>query len=94
MSGEGLVRQFSPTVWETWPWDLGLLAYPTPWREAAGITGPAEYTPVGLPGSRDRCGPWAVSGPPGLLQTYRSQVLSILQEAAARESRHRRWLLR
>nr|XP_036849162.1 protein SFI1 homolog isoform X2 [Manis javanica] len=27
-------------------------------------------------------------------ETYRSQVLSILQEAAARESRHRRWLLR
>lgn len=39
-------------------------------------------------------GPGAASRPLGLLQTYQNQVQSVLQEVAARESQHKRQLLR
>lgn len=58
---------------------------------ALGITAPV---PLRLPESGEWCGPGVASSPPGRLQVYQSRVRSVLQEVAARESRHERRLLR
>uniref|UniRef100_A0A8C0D5C5 SFI1 centrin binding protein n=1 Tax=Balaenoptera musculus TaxID=9771 RepID=A0A8C0D5C5_BALMU len=83
-TGRARAARFHAAQLLCWAWSR--------WREVSAL-GITALAPLRLPESGEQCGPGAASSPPGHLQIYQSRVRSVLQEVAARESRHERRLL-